>query len=90
MATFYTFVCTNCDFRIRTASSHTYAIMTGMYATYLCKNCKIVFRSKTNPTLVVCPTCGKTNIQKWDPISCRCPKCDHKLEATLKRFALVD
>ena len=84
MATFYKFRCENCRYTIEIALEEHYALMSGIWAQFLCSHCReIVSISEREANPVHCPICNlKNTLTIWNPNNGNCPKCGGRLKQT--------
>lgn len=86
MATLQTYRCKKCGYEVLTEPQGFYALMSGQFYNFKCKNCKEIVslsaddlaQMRYNPT---CPNCGNDeHLSTWNPIEGKCPKCNGKME----------
>ena len=75
-----------CGYKIAASpKGHDYLMM-GEFYHFLCKKCRDIVRVDVplfeKPKNPVCPHCGSEELERWNPISGRCPKCGNKLKET--------
>lgn len=89
MAQWRLFKCENCDYQILTAPAGFYALMSGVYYTFKCSNCKRIIKMGVGggDNLPECPYCHETSgLSTWNPIEGQCPQCGGKMIEPKRRF----
>ena len=87
MATYKQYQCKHCGYTVEAPSNGHGLIMAGEVYTYTCKDCREIVSVLTFPNgekaeTIKCPECGSENLELWNPIKGKCPKCGGKFEET--------
>lgn len=91
MATWFTYKCEKCGYEVMTEPSGKYMLMSGEYQNYSCTNCREIVSIKTDSIdKPKCTECGSYSITEWNPLKCKCPKCNGKMQKVPDTIVLAD
>lgn len=87
MADYKEYKCKECGYSTYANPKGHDMMMMGDTQSFLCENCHeivdiLVSRYGEKMEEIVCPECGSKHIQKWNPVTGKCPKCGGKMKAT--------
>lgn len=86
MGKYKEYKCKNCGYTVYANPKGKDMLMMGEVHNFLCPECKeivdVLYPYGKKPEKIVCPECGSENLQKWNPVKGKCPKCGGKFEET--------
>lgn len=92
MATLRIYHCEKCGYEVQTESSGKYALMSGMYQNFECKDCKEIVSVNIDNSVsnIKCPDCGADGLTPWKPTTGKCPKCGGKMKKVKDYIIMAD
>lgn len=72
--------CEECGYEVFANPKGHGLLMLGEIFCFACKNCRHIVNVNVAydemPKKFICPDCGSENLEKWNPITGKCPKCN--------------
>lgn len=95
MAQFRTYKCQGCGQEVHSEPQGHYALMSGEYYQFSCKDCKEIVSISAREIAemeyaVCCPECGSKELSTWNPIEGRCPKCGFSFKVVPAPILMAD
>ena len=86
MATLRGYKCMGCGYEIMASpEGHDYLMM-GKFTHFLCRKCRDIVEVHVHygeeMGKPVCPNCQSEELEKWNPVTGKCPKCGRELKGT--------
>ena len=88
MADMHIYKCKKCGYEVKTEPNGHYSLMMDDFYNFKCSKCKnivsiSVYELYSSRRNVHCPTCRESgHLSTWNPIDCKCPKCNWKMTDT--------
>ena len=89
MATLLQYKC-KCGYEVMASEKpdgHDYLMTSDLYH-FMCKNCREIIDIYTDhneePQSPVCPNCASEDLERWNAITGKCPKCGGKLKFNIR------